>query len=146
MDSIAVVISSVPTFVNYSVRGQQILLSISYDERHSHLLSYSSIEQAIDTFAQAREPGIYKQDYLNSLQEKFGQQASQTIRAPRRPEWCFSRRSSFVVWLRFLFDRRLVDTQTTMNHSRDNRERPVEERYNVGSIRRIKADFLERII
>jgi mRNA-capping enzyme len=47
-----------------------------------------SIDAAIDIFSKARSPGIYKQDYLNELLRKYGDESSVTINAPVRPEWC----------------------------------------------------------
>ncbi|CAF1628945.1 unnamed protein product [Rotaria magnacalcarata] len=47
-----------------------------------------SIQIAIDLFAAARSPGIYKQDYLNKLIEKFATDDATSIHAPLRPEWC----------------------------------------------------------
>ncbi|CAF5078742.1 unnamed protein product, partial [Rotaria magnacalcarata] len=48
-------------------------------------ISFSSIQTAIDLFAAARSPGIYKQDYLNKLIEKFATDDATSIHAPLRP-------------------------------------------------------------
>ncbi|CAF4777384.1 unnamed protein product [Rotaria sp. Silwood1] len=47
-----------------------------------------SINDAIDLFAKARSPGIYKQDYLDKLIEKFPMKNFISILAPLRPTWC----------------------------------------------------------
>ncbi|CAF3676509.1 unnamed protein product [Rotaria socialis] len=49
-----------------------------------------SIDAAIDIFSKARPPGIYKQDYLNELLKKYGDESSTMIPAPARPEWCLT--------------------------------------------------------
>jgi mRNA-capping enzyme len=54
-----------------------------------------SIDAAIDIFSKARSPGIYKQDYLNELLRKYGDESSATITAPVRPEWCNSKKELF---------------------------------------------------
>ncbi|CAF0720102.1 unnamed protein product [Rotaria sp. Silwood1] len=46
------------------------------------------INDAIDLFAKARSPGIYKQDYLDKLIEKFPMKNFISILAPLRPTWC----------------------------------------------------------
>ncbi|CAF1215728.1 unnamed protein product [Didymodactylos carnosus] len=47
-----------------------------------------SIDAAIDSFAKARIPGIYKQDYLDELLQTYGDESFKKIPAPARPEWC----------------------------------------------------------
>ncbi|CAF1402650.1 unnamed protein product [Rotaria sordida] len=49
-----------------------------------------SIDATIDLFSKARPPGIYKQDYLNTLLKKYGDESSTAIPAPVRPEWCLT--------------------------------------------------------
>ncbi|CAF0897849.1 unnamed protein product [Adineta ricciae] len=49
-----------------------------------------SIDAAIDMFAKAREPGIYKQDYLNELLRRYGDESVTDIPAPPRPAWCLT--------------------------------------------------------
>ncbi len=49
-----------------------------------------SIDATIDLFSKARSPGIYKQDYLNELLKKYGDETSAAIIAPARPEWRLS--------------------------------------------------------
>ncbi|XP_033726963.1 mRNA-capping enzyme-like isoform X2 [Pecten maximus] len=46
-----------------------------------------SIEAAVATFAQARPPGIYKQDYLEELFTRYGEKED-TPPAPILPDWC----------------------------------------------------------
>ncbi|XP_046548823.1 mRNA-capping enzyme-like [Haliotis rubra] len=46
-----------------------------------------SVEAAVRAFAQARPPGIYKQDYLNELFERYGDKED-TPSAPPLPDWC----------------------------------------------------------
>ncbi len=50
-----------------------------------------SINDAIDLFSKARQPGIYKQDYLNELLRRYGDESSVSISAPPRPDWCLSK-------------------------------------------------------
>lgn len=50
-----------------------------------------SIDAAIDLFAKARPTGIYKQDYLNELVRRYGDESSVPILAPPRAEWCLSK-------------------------------------------------------
>ena len=47
-----------------------------------------SVEAAINTFANSRPPGIYKQDYLAELYNRYGDPEDVT-RAPEMPDWCF---------------------------------------------------------
>lgn len=49
-----------------------------------------SIDAAIDLFAKGRPTGIYKQDYLNELINKYGDGSNIPIAAPPRPDWCLS--------------------------------------------------------
>lgn len=46
-----------------------------------------SIEFAVDCFAKARPPGIYKHDYLSELFARYGDMAD-TPEAPHLPDWC----------------------------------------------------------
>jgi mRNA-capping enzyme len=50
-----------------------------------------NIDATIDLFSKARSPGIYKQDYLNELLRRYGDESSVSIAAPIRPEWCLSK-------------------------------------------------------
>uniref|UniRef100_A0A0B7ADD3 Uncharacterized protein n=1 Tax=Arion vulgaris TaxID=1028688 RepID=A0A0B7ADD3_9EUPU len=45
------------------------------------------VEAAVRKFAEARPPGIYKQDYLNELFERYGDKED-TPMAPALPAWC----------------------------------------------------------
>lgn len=56
-----------------------------------------SIDAAIDIFSKARPQGIYKQDYLNELLKRYGDESSVTITAPPRPEWCLSKEKNFLI-------------------------------------------------
>lgn len=47
------------------------------------------IAAAIQTFAAARSPGIYKQDYINELFNRYGDEDDEPLQAPPLPEWCF---------------------------------------------------------
>ncbi|KAG8124046.1 hypothetical protein E2320_019351, partial [Naja naja] len=47
-----------------------------------------SIEASVAFFAQARQPGIYKGDYLKELFRRYGDVAD-TPAPPPLPEWCF---------------------------------------------------------
>lgn len=46
-----------------------------------------SVEAAVRHFAQSRPPGIYKQDYLDKLFERYGD-IEDTPSAPALPDWC----------------------------------------------------------
>lgn len=46
-----------------------------------------SIEAAVNAYAQARPPGIYKQDYLQELFYRYGD-VEDTPAAPPLPDWC----------------------------------------------------------
>lgn len=46
-----------------------------------------SVEAAILAFADARPPGIYKQDYINELFRRYDDEDDATP-APQRPTWC----------------------------------------------------------
>uniref|UniRef100_D3TNV7 mRNA-capping enzyme n=1 Tax=Glossina morsitans morsitans TaxID=37546 RepID=D3TNV7_GLOMM len=46
-----------------------------------------SVEAALAIFAVARAPGIYKQDYINELFKRYGDEEV-TIQAPNLPDWC----------------------------------------------------------
>lgn len=46
-----------------------------------------SVEAAVRKFAEARPPGIYKQDYLDELFSRYGD-AEDTPQAPPLPDWC----------------------------------------------------------
>ena len=48
-------------------------------------------------FSKARPQGIYKQDYLNELLKRYGDESSATITAPPRPEWCLSKENDFLI-------------------------------------------------
>ena len=54
-----------------------------------------SIDATDYMFSKARPPGIYKQDYLNELLRKYGDESSATITGPVRPEWCLSKEEIF---------------------------------------------------
>ncbi len=63
-----------------------------------------SIDAAIDLFAKARPTGIYKQDYLNELLKRYGDESSVSITAPPRPEWCLSKKSIVLLNKSEVFD------------------------------------------
>uniref|UniRef100_A0A1A9WAG5 mRNA-capping enzyme n=1 Tax=Glossina brevipalpis TaxID=37001 RepID=A0A1A9WAG5_9MUSC len=46
-----------------------------------------SVEAALTMFAGARAPGIYKQDYINELFKRYGDEED-SIEAPNLPGWC----------------------------------------------------------
>lgn len=46
-----------------------------------------SLHAAIQCFARARPPGIYKQDYLQELFRRYDEEEN-TIPAPPLPDWC----------------------------------------------------------
>lgn len=55
-----------------------------------------SVEAAILAFADARPPGIYKQDYINELFRRY-EDIEDAISAPERPAWCLGNLT--FVWL-----------------------------------------------
>lgn len=48
-----------------------------------------SVEAALMAFAQARPPGIYKQDYINELFQRYEDEDETPSNAPALPNWCF---------------------------------------------------------
>jgi len=46
-----------------------------------------SIDMAVAAFTKAREPGIYKEDYLKELFKRYGEEADAPD-APELPDWC----------------------------------------------------------
>lgn len=47
------------------------------------------VAAAIQTFAASRPPGIYKQEYINELFHRYGDEDDEPLQAPPLPEWCF---------------------------------------------------------
>lgn len=47
-----------------------------------------SLEVALDMFAKARPPGIYKEDYLKELYKRY-EDIKDTPPPPALPDWCF---------------------------------------------------------
>ncbi|XP_068621516.1 mRNA-capping enzyme [Battus philenor] len=47
-----------------------------------------SLDAAIHQFSKKREPGIYKQDYLDELYRRYEDSADFAPTAPPRPQWC----------------------------------------------------------
>lgn len=48
-----------------------------------------SVEAALMAFAQARPPGIYKEDYIKELFRRYGDEED-ALPAPELPQWCNS--------------------------------------------------------
>lgn len=48
---------------------------------------FFSVDAAVQAFAAARPPGIYKEDYLQELYKRFDN-ADDTPMAPALPDWC----------------------------------------------------------
>ncbi|PNX81342.1 mRNA-capping enzyme, partial [Trifolium pratense] len=46
-----------------------------------------SVTEAINKFAQARPPGIYKQDYIDALYMYFNENKPENLVCPQTPEW-----------------------------------------------------------
>lgn len=46
------------------------------------------VRAAINEFARARAPGIYKQDYLNELIRIYDDEDAPRVNAPELPDWC----------------------------------------------------------
>ncbi|VDN43662.1 unnamed protein product [Dibothriocephalus latus] len=51
------------------------------------------LECALQLFAEARPPGIYKADYLKELFERYGD-PDDCPAAPPLPDWCFGKQDS----------------------------------------------------
>ncbi|CAG5056469.1 unnamed protein product [Parnassius apollo] len=47
-----------------------------------------SLDAALHQFSKKREPGIYKQDYLDELYRRYEDDTDFTPTAPPRPQWC----------------------------------------------------------
>ncbi|XP_070494063.1 mRNA-capping enzyme [Chironomus tepperi] len=59
-------------------------LIVSYlVEKHDY-----DVAAAIQEFANARPPGIYKQDYINELFKRYGDE-DDPLQAPHLPDWCY---------------------------------------------------------
>jgi mRNA-capping enzyme len=59
-------------------------LIVSYlVEKHDY-----DVAAAVQEFARARSPGIYKQEYINELFKRYGDEED-TLMAPALPQWCF---------------------------------------------------------
>ncbi|XP_043219456.1 mRNA-capping enzyme-like isoform X1 [Amphibalanus amphitrite] len=52
-----------------------------------------SIEAAVDAFARARPPGIYKKDYIDELFRRYGD-VEDAPDAPELPDWCYDEASN----------------------------------------------------
>jgi mRNA-capping enzyme len=60
-------------------------LIVSYlVEKHDY-----DVAAAIQEFANARPPGIYKQDYINELFKRYGDEDDDPLHAPELPSWCY---------------------------------------------------------
>ncbi|KAM2672390.1 hypothetical protein EV1_008090 [Malus domestica] len=46
-----------------------------------------SVTEATDTFARARPPGIYKQDYIDELYKFYQERKPESVVCPQTPEW-----------------------------------------------------------
>lgn len=46
-----------------------------------------TILQAINKFAKARHPGIYKQDYIDKLYMFYHERKPESVVCPQTPEW-----------------------------------------------------------
>lgn len=55
-----------------------------------------SVEAAIQAFANARPPGIYKQDYIDELYNRYDDILDVTT-APELPNWCFGKRFNYIL-------------------------------------------------
>lgn len=47
-----------------------------------------AVDAALMAFAKAREPGIYKEDYINELLSRYGDD-DESFPTPELPDWCF---------------------------------------------------------
>lgn len=47
------------------------------------------VAAAIQTFAASRSPGIYKQEYINELFQRYGDEDDEPLQAPELPWWCY---------------------------------------------------------
>ncbi|KAL3683404.1 hypothetical protein R1sor_001426 [Riccia sorocarpa] len=48
---------------------------------------YTTVEQCLRTFAEARPPGIYKQDYIESLYTFYNERRPEPLVCPNTPDW-----------------------------------------------------------
>ena len=46
-----------------------------------------SIEAAVNCFSRARQPGIYKQDYINELYKRYADPSDEVIQVTINPTW-----------------------------------------------------------
>ena len=53
------------------------------------LFTYCSCECAVKVFRDARPPGIYKDDYLRELAERYNDSERDGLETPDKPEWYF---------------------------------------------------------
>ena len=47
-----------------------------------------SVDMAVNSFAGARDPGIYKEDYLRDFYKRYGDEEDAPP-APELPDWCY---------------------------------------------------------
>lgn len=76
------------------------------------------IAAAIQTFASARPPGIYKQDYINELFRRYGDEDDEPLQAPPLPDWCFDEEET---------DDHYEPTYQQASSYNDNRKRKYDE-------------------
>lgn len=74
-----------------------------------------SVEAALATFAQARSPGIYKQDYINELYRRYDSSGEPPI-APELPDWGI--------------EEDIVDFDTDISHNKRKRSSHVTSNLN----------------
>ena len=67
---------------NYHLRSG-ILISAFLIEEHDW-----SVDMAVNEFVKAREPGIYKGDYLREIYKMYADE-DDAPPPPERPDWCF---------------------------------------------------------
>ena len=48
-----------------------------------------SVDMAVNSFTAAREPGIYKEDYLKDIYKRYGGDEEDAPPAPELPDWCY---------------------------------------------------------
>lgn len=90
-----------------------------------------SIEAAIQEFTRSRQPGIYKQEYLNQLYQNYGDEDDRPCQAPEKPSWCFE-------------DDDVDDDGDKLAHNNDDREQQPQTS-NGRIVQNRKSEFMEGV-
>lgn len=90
-----------------------------------------SVDAAIRQFASSRQPGIYKQDYLNELFRRYADD-EEPCKAPLKPRWCFE-------------DEDIDDDGNQFNGNNDDDNEQPETSNGSRSVRNRKSQFMEGV-